>query len=180
MQHRLIPALLALWAGTTSLMAQSLHVSGALNFGSVTELETDSLPVTLRNITPDTVRVLGIRFYQTYGHAPFTCAFSPATLAPGDSTTLHVRFHPRHNILHETEMLVITDGSRGDVSVDLKGQGVYSNPYYSTSQNQSEEALKPPSKPKSGRATPASATTMPARKCIWSLTTRKPTGRAPV
>lgn len=151
MQQRVFLLLLATWAGFSGLMGQSLSVSGALNFGTVTELATDSLPVTLQNITDDTVQVQAVRFYDTYGKKPFSCNFVPTSLAPGATLTLYVRFHPRHNILHESEMLILTDGNRGDVSVDLKGQGQYSNPYYSTTQNLSEEALKTALKTKIGQ-----------------------------
>ncbi|MEZ4775729.1 MAG: endonuclease [Bacteroidia bacterium] len=114
----------------------------SLNAGVVYENAPDSLPLTLRNILNDTVHIQEIRFYDIYESTPFSTSVQPFALAPGDSQTIYVRFSPMHNISHNTEMVVFTDGNRGDLSIDLRGQGKYSNTYYNSTENLSEEALK--------------------------------------
>ncbi|MDX2250068.1 MAG: endonuclease [Bacteroidia bacterium] len=114
----------------------------ALNFGVVYENAPDSLPVTLRNTLEDTLHIEEIRFYSVYDHSPFSSTMESFALAPGDSQLIYVTFAPLHNISHNTEMVVITDGNRGDLSINLTGQGKYSNTYYNSTENLSEEALK--------------------------------------
>lgn len=84
----------------------------------------------------------GIRFYNTYGAPAFSAREQNFTIAATSSFSIWIKFSPRHNIFHNSEMVIVNDGLRGYVSVDLVGQGSYSNAYYDSTQNQSEEALK--------------------------------------
>ena len=130
-------------AAGLQLQAQTLTVQpGQLQFGSVTELQRDSLPVTITNPLGSPVNVTGIRFFNTYREPAFSVRNSAFTVPAGGTYTLYVRFSPKHNIQHNTEMVLLTDSHRGHVSVDLTGQGVYSKTYYSSSQNKAEEQLK--------------------------------------
>lgn len=123
--------------------AQGLTVNtGQLNFGTTNELSSTSRTVTITNTLSRTVNVTGIRFYNTYGAPAFSVNNSSFSIAAGASYILTVWFSPRHNIYHNSEMIILNDGLRGTVSVDLVGQGTYSNSYYSASQNLSEESLK--------------------------------------
>lgn len=84
----------------------------------------------------------GIRFYDTYGVPAFSARERNFTIAANSSHTIWIKFSPRHNIFHDSEMIIVNDGLRGYVSVDLVGQGSYSNVYYNATQDKAEEALK--------------------------------------
>lgn len=123
--------------------AQNIVVTPSqLNFGSVSEIVTDSLPVTIQNNSGNTLTVTGYRFYNTYGQPAFDCQSALPVIASGANAQIYIRFHPRHNILHNSELLILNDGKRGALRVDLTGQGHYSNSYYNASENKEQEALK--------------------------------------
>ncbi len=123
--------------------AQSLTVNTSqLNFGDTYENSPDSLPLTLSNNSGRDVTVTGIRFYDTYGVPAFSSTYSWFVVPDGGSASIWIKFSPRHNIFHNSEMVIENDGLRGFVNVDLIGQGKYSDHYYDLSENQSEENLK--------------------------------------
>jgi hypothetical protein len=125
------------------LFGQALSVNNSqLNFGIVDELNPVSRSLTITNLLNRTVTVSGIGFYDTYESPAFSTPFTYFTIAPGDSVSIDVWFSPRHNIYHNSEMVIYNDGLRGSLSIDLQGQGTYSKTYYASSQNKSEEALK--------------------------------------
>lgn len=113
-----------------------------LDFGVVTENAPDSLTVWIKNPHFETVEIEGFRFYNTYESPAFTTQSQGFSLAPGDSQQIFIRFSPVHNIAHNSEMVILTNSPYGDASVDLIGQGRYSNGYYSGTENLSEQALK--------------------------------------
>jgi len=122
---------------------QALTVSaGDLIFFDVYENAPQSIPLVVTNTLNRTVNVYGIKFYGTYGVPAFSSADQHFSLGPFASDTIWVTFSPRHNIQHNSEMVIINDGLRGYTSVDLHGQGKYSNTYYNASENLSEENLK--------------------------------------
>ena len=123
--------------------AQPLELSkNKLLFGGVTELIPDSLPIVLRNPSSSTLTVTEIRFYDTYGESAFSTRNTPFTIPPADSQSIYITFSPRHNIYHNTEMVIFTDTPKGTIAVDLQGQGIYSNLYYRSTENKSEQELK--------------------------------------
>jgi hypothetical protein len=113
-----------------------------LNFGAVTELAADSLPVTINNNSTHDLTITGYRFYTTYGSPAFSCITPFPFIAAGSSAIIYVRFQPRHNIFHNSELLIENNGRRGALRVDLNAQGRYSNNYYNASENLEQEALK--------------------------------------
>ncbi|MBP6334448.1 MAG: endonuclease [Bacteroidia bacterium] len=125
------------------LRGQGLTVNvSQLNFGVVNELAGASRSLTISNSMGRTITVNDIKFYATYGEEAFSTSNSFFTIPDGGSVAIDVWFNPRHNIYHNSEMVILNDGLRGSVSVDLVGQGTYSNTYYGSSQNKSEEDLK--------------------------------------
>ncbi len=125
------------------LFAQGLNANvSQLNFGMTSELSSNMRSVVLTNTMSRTISVTDIRFYNTYGAPAFSVSSSSFAIAPGGSATLDVWFSPRHNIFHNSEMVIFNDGLRGSVRVDLLGQGVYSKSYYANTQNLEEENLK--------------------------------------
>jgi len=140
-KSNIIWALLMCVANT--IMAQSLTVQSAqINFGSVNELNPDSELVVLTNNNSYDVHVTGYHFYTTYGLPAFSTSAGNFTVPSGGNYSIWVKFSPRHNILHNSELVIECDGPKGFARVDLVGQGHYSNSYYNTSENLSEEALK--------------------------------------
>lgn len=134
---------LLLLGSLASLLAQPLTSSPVqLSFGLVADTQTDSLPLTLSNPHSAPVRITGLRLYDTYGQPAFSTSLDSATVPPGQSLTLQVYFHPRHNILHNSELIVLTASPRGALRIDLQGQGTFANSYYQSTRNLSEQALK--------------------------------------
>ncbi len=113
-----------------------------LSFGNVYENAPDSMQLTITNNTGRNVTVTNIRFYETYGVPAFSTGAGSFVINNGSSASIWIRFSPRHNIFHNSQMVIENDGLQGDITVDLVGQGKYSNTYYSLSENLSEENLK--------------------------------------
>lgn len=122
---------------------QSLTVSQKqLNFGNTFENAPKNLNITVTNNTGKTVNVTGIKFYNIYGQPAFSANPSVFSLNDGAQQIVTVTFAPKHNVAHNTEMVILNNSNRGNVSVDLLGQGKYSMAYYSTTENKEEQALK--------------------------------------
>ena len=121
--------------------AQNFYIwPSSLNFGDVYETETDSLAVTLYNTSDHTATIQTMRFYSKYNYKAFSVSDSSFTLQPWLYKTVYIRCHPQQNILHNTEMLVISD--IGNISVNLTAQGKFSNAYYNATENLEEQNLK--------------------------------------
>jgi hypothetical protein len=103
---------------TNFVKAQTLQVSPSqLVFGTVDELSVDSQQVWLTNNNAYTVKVFDYLFTKTYGAPAFSVNQQQYTLAPGAAVGLWVRFYPSHNINHNCEMIIRTDGPKGDARV---------------------------------------------------------------
>ncbi|MFM9051032.1 MAG: endonuclease, partial [Bacteroidota bacterium] len=126
-----------------SLRAQALTASvSQLDFGVVTELSPDSLPLTLTNTLNRPVTVINLRFYNSYGAPAFSCRYNWFFIPAGGTATCWIRFSPRHNVYHNSELVIEDDGLRGPLRIDLVGQGRYSKSYYANTENLEEEPLK--------------------------------------
>ncbi len=124
-----------------SLVGQNLTASvNSLTFPSTNELTPVTLPLVLYNSTAQPIRIDTIKAYPTFGQTAFTFDFQPELIEAGDSARLELTFLPQHNIDYNEELLIQTD--HGALAIDLKGQGVYANSYYASTQNLSEESLK--------------------------------------
>ena len=123
-----------------SAHAQTITTSaGQLNFGTATEVAAQTRPLTISNPASAPIAVAA-KLFTTYGQPAFSVSPSTFTVAAGGSQTVTVTFAPLHNIQHNSELVLTTD-HLGAVSVDLVGQGQYSLPYYSATQNLKEQAL---------------------------------------
>jgi hypothetical protein len=139
---RIIPVFIFLFLRLTAF-GQSLSVSPLqLNFGIVNELSLDSQQVTITNTTGYTVTVTGYRFYDTYGSKAFSTSAGLFTIPDGSSQSIWIRFRPRHNVAHNSELMILNSANRGALRVDLLGQGRYSNSYYANTENLDEQVLK--------------------------------------
>ena len=125
------------------IYCQTLSVSpNQFSFGNVFENSPDSSKITITNSMGRDVTVTGIKFYNTYGSPAFSTSSASFIISDGASATIWIKFSPVHNIFHNSEMVIENDGLRGYVSVDLQGQGKYSDHYYDFTENQAEENLK--------------------------------------
>ena len=79
-------------------------------------------------------------------HPAFVVSDTDLTLEPQEAFRFWIKFFPRHNISHNSEVVIDLDGRMtsiyGSLSIDVTGLGKYPDPYYSSTQNKSEEALK--------------------------------------
>ncbi len=135
--------LLVLCIATNFALAQSIVTSqNQINFGNTFDNSPDSVQLTITNAGNALVNVTGIKFYLVYGSNPFSVSDSLFSLSPAASKIIWVKFSPLHNVAHNVEMVILNDSHRGNVSVDLRGQGKYSKTYYANTENLVEQVLK--------------------------------------
>lgn len=140
MKKLILSALLGL-AYTAQAQTISVNLSN-VQYGNVNELAPDSVTLTLSNPWNYDVHVTGVHHYALYNKFPFTVSDSIFTIPANGTKDVKVYANIRHNIAHNSEIVFLNDGGRGPIIVDVKAQGEYSNPYYSSTQNLSEENLK--------------------------------------
>lgn len=120
-----------------------------LDFGTLSEQESDSLPFYISNGSAESLRItlsIPFRVWQT---APFRLKDSVFVLPPSARDTVWVFCRIGHNVLNRAAVLVCTDteGHTGVplgpwFRVGLRCQGRYSLSYYDSTQNLSEEPLR--------------------------------------
>lgn len=124
-------------------IAQISFNRDSITFNTCSELITDSVSVRIYNNSYSQITIENFKFFNTYKSKPFFVKnFNPTILNAGDSLNIYVYFNPKHNIYHNSEMMVQTIPSIHSKTIDLRGQGTYSIAYYTTTQNKSEEDLK--------------------------------------
>ncbi len=113
-----------------------------IDFGDVYENEIDSVELIFSAI--ENVEIENI-FFETYGEKAFFISENSFYLEANETKNIWIKFSPKHNIYHNSEMLIIAHNSSDEyysLSVDLRGQGKYSNSYYNNTENKSEQELK--------------------------------------
>lgn len=127
----------------TILSAQKIKTSvSQINFGNVFVGTKDSVQLTITNSTSSTVNVNGIKFYDFYNYFPFSASNSSFSLTAGASQNIWIYFEPEQNINHNSELVIQHNANTGVEAVDIIGQGKFTNTYYNSTENLSEEALK--------------------------------------
>ncbi len=111
-------------------------------FNATNELSKDSAVLFIKNYGKESIKIDSLVFFKTYSSYAFSTNFTKATINSNDSAEIKIYFHPKHNILHNSELLVITEPSAYSLSIDLKGQGKYSKTYYNQTENKTEDQLK--------------------------------------
>lgn len=126
-----------------ALFAQVIRPSSdSLDFASVNVGEIDSLQLTLQNTSNRNLQINNVKFYTIYNDFPFSASSASFTIPANGNISIWIYFEPRHNILHNSEMVIFHNAKSGMESIDLRGQGVFTNPYYNVTQNLEEEFLK--------------------------------------
>lgn len=112
-------------------------------FNPTNEVQLDSARLVIHNNSTQEISITAFRFFNTYS-APafFVKALADSTISAADSLVTFVYFKPRHNIFHNSELLIETTPNAYSFTIDLRGQGKYSIPYYAATENKSEEDLK--------------------------------------
>ncbi|MFT7588960.1 MAG: endonuclease I, partial [Limisphaerales bacterium] len=119
--------------------AQTLTVSPAtLSFGDTWTDFPSSLTLTIENSGSAAVDVLDIQGYN----AAFSLSDTAVSVPASGSVEIDVTFSPKHNIPHNTELVIIPADFGGNIAVDVTGRGIYPDLYYSPTQDLSEQALK--------------------------------------
>lgn len=125
------------------LFAQLKPNRDTIVFNPTSEVQLDSSLLVIHNLSTITVGIKEMKFFNTYSSTAFFInPITDSSIASGDSISTYIYFKPRHNIYHNSELFVLTEPNCFSFSVDLQGQGKYSIPYYSATENKSEENLK--------------------------------------
>ncbi|HLP33638.1 MAG TPA: endonuclease [Bacteroidia bacterium] len=130
--------LLSVYAQGTQLLFSNVQ------FGNVTTGKTDSAEVVLSSANGWPLNIKDINLFGT----AFSFKGDTAFQLNGTSKSVWVYFSPKHNIQHAAQLIVVSEGWMNnrvnlvDYRISITGTGVYSDSYYSSTQNLSEEALK--------------------------------------
>lgn len=130
--------LLSVYAQGTQLLFSNVQ------FGNVTTGKTDSVEVVLSSANGWPLNIKDINLFG----AAFFFKGDTAFQLNGTSKSVWVYFSPKHNIQHSAQLIVVSEGWMNnrlnlvDYRISITGTGVYSDSYYSSTQNLSEEALK--------------------------------------
>ncbi len=112
-----------------------------INFTQTSETQKDSVLVTLQNFLPFDLDVLEVVPFEKYDDYAFSVSESIFKITANSTKQIWLYFKPNQNIFYE-QILVFKTDSRGSFSLAVKGQGTFSNSYYSSTQNKTEETLK--------------------------------------
>lgn len=127
---------------SNSALSQVISNKSSIVFNTTNELSKDSATFYVKNISNESIKIDSLVFFKTYSSYAFSSNFNSTTINANDSATVKIYFHPKHNILHNSEVLIITEPSAYSISIDLSGQGRYSKTYYNQTENKTEDALK--------------------------------------
>jgi len=136
--------LLSIFAAPVQLCAQTLSADlSEIQFGSLQEGDpTAQVQVKLMNPLDVEVEVNDLLFTDLYGHVPFSGPSTPFTIPAGGEVSVMLYCDPVHNIEQNGQVIFLNNSGRGALTIDLSGQYAYGQSYYSSTQNQSGDALR--------------------------------------
>ena len=136
--------LLSIFAAPVQLCAQTLSADlSDIQFGSLPEGDpTAQVQVKLMNPLDVEVEVNDLLFTDLYGHVPFSGPSTPFTIPVGGEVSVMLYCDPVHNIEQNGQVIFLNNSGRGALTIDLSGQYAYGQSYYSSTQNQSGDALR--------------------------------------
>ena len=119
----------------------------SVDFGVLNENDLDSFKVVVYNHSdnysdPIDYQVTDMDVFGLFGHNPFFYTDSTLDVLPGDSASFWVYANIRHNIINKSVLVIKTNSPSGALKVDLTAQGRYTNTYYNSTENLSEDQLK--------------------------------------
>jgi len=135
---------LSIFAAPVQLCAQTLSADlSEIQFGSLQEGDpTAQVQVKLMNPLDVEVEVNDLLFTDLYGHVPFSGPSTPFTIPAGGEVSVMLYCDPVHNIEQNGQVIFLNNSGRGALTIDLSGQYAYGQSYYSSTQNQSGDALR--------------------------------------
>lgn len=126
-----------------SLKAQTLSPNpSTLSFGNTNELQANTRSVSLVNPNAYPISISSVDRFSIYGNKVFSVSDSVFTINGGDSLRVDCSFLPEHNIQHQQVLIFKSNSGFGHAVVEVNGQGTYSNNYYISTRNKSQEQLK--------------------------------------
>jgi deoxyribonuclease-1 len=141
---RLLFLLLLPYTLLQSVSAQTLQVSPAsVAFPATRTGTTDSMLVTFSlagnyDSRDSSVSITAI----SSPCGSFTVRNTQHTVTTSSTASAWVYFTPRHNITERCYLVISATGPKASTALAVTGTGTYNDPYYETTQNLSEEALK--------------------------------------
>lgn len=144
MMKNIVLSLFALLSfGSNTTFAQISANADSIRFNPTSEIQLDSARLVVYNNSNSIISIQEFKFFNTYS-APafFVKPLADSSINSNDSLAFYVYFKPRHNVYHNSELLIITNPSAYSITIDLQGQGKYSIPYYAATENKTEELLK--------------------------------------
>ncbi|MCB0737181.1 MAG: endonuclease [Bacteroidetes bacterium] len=133
-------ALLACVFGVEKISAQQIDPI-SIQFRATNEKNMDSFSFWWSNYRSTTATLSATEMPEVYGTNPYSFKFSKNQISTGDSTKVTVYFAPKQNVEHQNALWF--QSSNGETFlVSVQGQGAFSMPYYSSTQNKSHEDLK--------------------------------------
>ncbi len=142
MRQKLLVGCVVILASITLSNAQNLWSPDSLNFLPTMDTSSSTQILPLYNPSSKAIFVLDIDFFDLYADKPFAVQDTAFTVLPQDTYKVAVTFRPEHNVYHNMALVVRTNSGFGSLSIALAAQGVFSNSYYATTQNLTEQALK--------------------------------------
>ena len=135
-------SLICLFFITNNAISQVSPSNNSIEFNATNELSKDSSVIYIRNNSNESISIDSLVFFKTYSSYAFSSNLSKAIINANDSVAVKIYFHPKHNIFHNSELLIITNPSAYSITIDVSGQGKYSKTYYNQTENKTEDALK--------------------------------------
>lgn len=132
--------LVAILVSVLGIQAQNLGKS-THSFKQTTEKETDSAEVWVYNSRSVGLSISGVLLPSIFKSTPFNVRYGMSTIKPNDSIKVVVYFEPSHNINHSSAPIIVFSNGESQ-ALTVSGRGTYSNTYYSSTHNLSEEDLK--------------------------------------
>lgn len=117
--------------------AQVSLSSEKLNFGDVFTTSDKEMGVDIMNNTGGDLVVTKVKIY----HSDFSYTIGSTTINDNSSEKIRVTFKPRHNVMYNTELVVVMDNG-SEYRIDLVGNGKYADSYYAATFNKSYQDLK--------------------------------------
>jgi hypothetical protein len=111
---------------------------------TLTEFQTDSLPLTIYN-TYHTNLSVKLTFFGIYQDTAFRCSSDSIFIPYQDSSTIYIRFSPKQNIHYQTAMILSSHDLLGwehSIGIPLEGKGKFSNSYYDSTFQLEGDSLK--------------------------------------
>lgn len=135
--------LVCLWFSVFALNAQRLvPIKDSLQYPVTNELSASQAEALFYNPGPYVIEVEDIDVFSVFGNLPFTVSDTAHVIQPGDTLKVEIEFLPEHNIQHDMYVVVKSNSGFGHQAIRVIGQGHYSNPYYDSTENKSEQQLK--------------------------------------